>query len=275
MRDHVLAFRAVSSFKRFLKFWRVGTAYYDRTGQEKHCLRLEDEGAIKQCCNELTFYEWIRDHGNLPSRLTQYIPQVYEVSRESQERPKSDDIFELDAAFYTEDGKTNTAWANEVYPSPKYAYVLMEYLEGVTLSKLYEQSQTTQNKAMYARMCFRQIHETLRILHEYEWFHKDLHDDQYILSNGRWYLLDFGRMLRPTSKGYPTSFPWATWEEMAWEMFSKYLYEHEGQWHGIATVTKINEMQRFFGDDYKLAEDELWTRLVFSDAHAIESRSAS
>ena len=95
----------------------------------------------------------------------------------------------------------------------------MEYLEGVTLREVKEQSQTEEDKAIHARECFRQIHETLKILYAYGWFHIDLHDDQYILSNGRWYLLDFGRIFRPTSPGYPETFPWARWQDLAWEMF--------------------------------------------------------
>ena len=95
----------------------------------------------------------------------------------------------------------------------------MEYLEGVTLREVKEQSQTEEDKAIHARECFRQIHETLKILYAYGWFHIDLHDDQYIFSNGRWYLLDFGRIFRPTSPGYPETFPWARWQDLAWEMF--------------------------------------------------------
>lgn len=242
-RDDHLVFRAPHPPKQFLKFWRIGFAR-SFLGNVEHfdCAFDMNQDTIAECRNELAFYEWLyrRQHHEPADYLTRHLPYVYEISRHSEKLPQSPNIRLFEDRLRTGDF---------VFPDPQYAYVLMEDLEGVTLGELYSQSKTIKELATHARECFKQVYQTLKLLHMHNWYHYDLHEKNYIFYNARWYLIDFGLIYTPGDSEYPTTFPWESWQHLAKYKFAEYLEDRD-----LCTPEEVDDLRKETG--------VLWNLLV-------------
>lgn len=249
MRDDHLVFRSDSP-PQFLKFWRIGNASLNGKFENHNCGPVVNNDTKHECCNELTFYEWLQERQCTDDYLTKHLPRVYEVKRHSEKLPEEE--------FIRESRDKDNA-VKERYATPQYAFVRMQYLQpgGVTLYELCKQSKTIEEMATHTRECFQQVYQTLYLLYHGDpgksttkWHHCDLHTDQYVRFDDRWYLIDFERIERPSAE-----WPWESWQDLAASQFADYL---ENDLIDVTTENLVTDEQI---DKLRDKQGDLWDLL--------------